>query len=77
MSHRHPTVATSFDSAPLREQALALGLHVAACMRARGRWVTLCCLGEQLYRFVALRLCTTVVAAAALVALLMLGPNGM
>ncbi len=75
MPNLHPPVAAGFDSPPLREHALALGRHLASCMRARGRWFPLRCLGERLHLLVAPRFCTTVLAVTALMSLLALGAD--
>jgi hypothetical protein len=53
---------------PLPDGA-ALGAHVLACGRARGRAFALRCMGERLHDLVAPRLVTTIFAAAALLAL--------
>ena len=63
-------VADSTDTSPM--ELSALGAHIKRCDGCRGRWFTLRCAVDVVHDFVAPRFMTTLVIAAAVIALVAL-----
>lgn len=62
--------ADSTDTSPM--ELSALGAHIKRCEGCRGRWFTLRCAVDAVHGFAAPRFMTTLVIAAAVVALVAL-----